>query len=146
MPVERVAVIGAGTMGAEIAQVILEHGIPVYVKDVSQDLLDRGLTHLSNGLKRRVERGRLTQEQADRAFSLVIPVLDYSAIADADLVIEAVPEILPLKKTVLGDLNRACKPDAIFATNTSSLPISEMGQAAAARTARSASTSSIPPR
>lgn len=129
MPVEGVAVIGAGTMGAEIAQVILEHGIPVFIKDVSQDLLDRGMGHLRAGLQRRVDRGRLTQQQAEQALALVRPVLDYSALADTDLVIEAVPELLALKKMVLADLNRVCKPGTIFATNTSSLPISEMGEA-----------------
>ncbi|MFN8532962.1 MAG: 3-hydroxyacyl-CoA dehydrogenase NAD-binding domain-containing protein [Dehalococcoidia bacterium] len=129
MPVERAAVIGAGTMGAEIAQVIAEQGIPVKLKDVSQEFLERGMRHVEAILRRRVERGRLTDEEAAAQLARIEPTLGYEDLADVDFVIEAVPERLALKQAVFGDLNRACKPEAILATNTSSLSVGALAAA-----------------
>ena len=129
MPVVRAAVIGAGTMGAEIAQVIAEQGVPVTLKDVSPEFLDRGMQHLEALFRRRVERGRLSAEEAAARLALVTPTLSDEGLGEADFVIEAVPERLALKEAVFAELNRVCKPEAILATNTSSLSVSRLAVA-----------------
>lgn len=129
MPVTRAAVIGAGTMGAEIAQVLAEQNVPVILKDVSPDALDRGLRHIERLFRRRVERGRLTEDAARQRLALVRTTLSNEPLGDVDFVIEAVPEQLALKEAVVRDLNRVCKPEAIFATNTSALSVSRIAAA-----------------
>ncbi|MCS6800888.1 MAG: 3-hydroxyacyl-CoA dehydrogenase [Dehalococcoidia bacterium] len=129
MPGARAAVIGAGTMGAEIAQVLAEHEVPVVLKDVSQDVLDRALRHIERIFRRRVDRGRLSSEEAQARLALVHPTVRYDDLGDADIVIEAVPERFALKAAVFSELDRVCKPEAILATNTSSLSVSRLAMA-----------------
>ncbi|MCS7001565.1 MAG: 3-hydroxyacyl-CoA dehydrogenase [Dehalococcoidia bacterium] len=129
MPIERAAVIGAGAMGAEIAQVMAERDVAVVLKDVAPDFLERGMRHIDGVFRRRVDRGRLTAEEADRKRALVVPTLDYAAVADAQFVIEATPERLELKQRVFADLDAVVRPDALLATNTSSLSITAIGRA-----------------
>ncbi|MCL6649669.1 MAG: 3-hydroxyacyl-CoA dehydrogenase [Chloroflexi bacterium] len=129
MAVQQAAVIGAGTMGAEIALVIAEHGVPVVLKEIAPQYLERGLRQIDALLQRRVERGRLRTEEAQAARARIHPTLEEQALTTVDFVIEAVPEQLALKQAVFRDLGRLTPPHAVLATNTSSLPVHELAQA-----------------
>ncbi len=126
MYIFKAAVIGAGTMGSEIAQVISWSGLPVVLKDVDQKYVDRGLEHIKSIYGRRVKSGKMSQGEADSKVALVIPATDYKEFKDVDIVIEAVPEKLELKKKVFAELDQVCPSTTILASNTSALPISEM--------------------
>ena len=121
--------IGAGAMGAEIAQVITYSGLPVVLKDTNQELVEKGIARIRAIYERRVARGKMTAAEMEAKLALVTPASDYSAFRDVDLVIEAVPENMELKKQVFRDLEKAAGEGTIFATNTSALSISEMGSA-----------------
>ncbi len=123
-PVESVGVLGAGTMGSGIAQVVSLAGIRVRLHDVDRAALDRGLDRAAAGIDEGMRRGKVTGEQRDRARSCLSrgETLE-EAVSGADLVIEAVPEILDLKREIFGRLGAACPPATILATNTSSLPV-----------------------
>ncbi len=137
MFVFKAAVVGAGTMGGQIAQTIAAAGIPVVMKDVRQELVDHGLTEARNvtagqvaGL---VEKGKLTEEQAAAQVESVLALIEgtttYEGFGDVDFVIEAVPERMEIKQAVFAELD-ACTPGhAILASNTSSLSITEIGEA-----------------
>ena len=129
MYVFKAAVLGAGTMGAEIAQVISLSGLPVLLKDVDPDQLERGMAHLRAIYGRRVQRGRMTQREAEDHLALVEGRLDYQGFSDIDLVVEAVPEKLELKRRVLAEVEGVVPRTALLATNTSALPVSEIAQA-----------------
>jgi len=116
-------VVGAGTMGGGIAMCFANAGIPVTVLEVSQDALDRGLEALRNTYARSVSGGRLSQDKMDQRVALIEGTLDYGAFAGADIVVEAVFEDMELKHRVFAELDRACKPGAILATNTSALDV-----------------------
>jgi len=128
MYVFKAAVIGAGTMGAEIAQVISLSGLPVILKDVDEQQLRRGMEHIKDIYARRVQRGRMTEREAEDHLALVTAQLDYQGFSDVDLAIEAVPEKLDLKRAVLQELEAMISRTAIIATNTSALPVSEIAQ------------------
>ncbi len=127
MYIYKAAVVGAGTMGAEIAQTISFSGIPVLLKDVDQNRIDNGLSIIRKIYERRVERGKMTTEEMHAKMSLVQGVTDYSAFKDVDLVVEAVPEKLALKQQIFRDLDGATSETAILSSNTSSLSISALG-------------------
>ncbi|MCL6450162.1 MAG: 3-hydroxyacyl-CoA dehydrogenase family protein [Acetobacteraceae bacterium] len=129
MYVFKAAVIGAGTMGAEIAQVISWSGLPVVLKDIDRTLLDRGMAQARSIYQRRVDRGKMTPDEAEAKLALITPTLSYDELKDADFVIEAVPEKMELKKAVFAELDEACQSTAILASNTSALSISEMAAA-----------------
>jgi 3-hydroxyacyl-CoA dehydrogenase len=132
---ERIAVMGAGVMGAGIAQVMAIAGHEVVSYDISTDVLAtarEGVDTGRFGVRGAVERGKLTSEQADAALSRIIFTDDVSAVGDVDVVIEAVPERLDLKIEVFRDLDERCKPSTILASNSSGFPI----QALAAATGR----------
>jgi 3-hydroxyacyl-CoA dehydrogenase len=120
------AVIGAGTMGGGIAMNFANAGIPVYLVDATQDGLDRGLAVIEKNYASGVKKGRMTQAQMDATVSLIRPTLSYADLAEVDIVIEAVFEEMALKKTIFKELDAVCKPDAILATNTSTLDIDEI--------------------
>ena len=126
LPVNRVAVVGSGTMGGGIAMVFANAGIPVLLKDVDQAALDLGLGKIQKNYASSVQRGRFTQEFADERLKLISPVLTYDAFSDVDMVIEAVFEGMALKKTVFEELDHVCRPGAILASNTSTLNIDEI--------------------
>ena len=126
LPVNRVAVVGSGTMGGGIAMVFANAGIPVLLKDVDQAALDLGMGKIQKNYASSVQRGRFTQAFVDERLKLILPVLTYDAFSDVDMVIEAVFEGMALKKTVFEDLDRACRPGAILASNTSTLNIDEI--------------------
>jgi 3-hydroxybutyryl-CoA dehydrogenase len=123
------AVVGAGAMGGEIAQVISWAGLPVILKDVDQAALDRGMAKAREILQRRVDRGKLTEAEMNEKLSLITPSLTYDEFGDVDLVIEAVPEKLSLKQAVFAELDAKCQSTAILATNTSALSITALASA-----------------
>ena len=122
-PIKSAAVIGAGTMGGGIAMNFANAGIPVRVLEMSQEALDRGLAVVRKNYAATVEKGRLSQKDMDTRMSLIRGTLSYDEIGSADIVVEAVFEEMGVKKQVFGILDRAARPDAILATNTSTLDI-----------------------
>jgi 3-hydroxyacyl-CoA dehydrogenase len=122
-PIERVAVIGAGTMGGGITMACVNAGLPVAIKDATQEALDKGLATIRRNYDSSVKRGRLTADAVAQRIAAITPRLDDGGVKDADLIIEAVFESMELKKQVFGDLDRAAKSGAILATNTSTLDI-----------------------
>ena len=132
IPVNSVAVVGAGTMGGGIAMVFANAGIPVVLKEADQAALDRGLANIQKNYASSVKRGRFTQQFVDERLKLIQPTLDYERFSNVDMVVEAVFEGMALKKQVFGELDRICKPGSILASNTSTLSIDEI----AATTAR----------
>ena len=132
MFIYKAGVVGAGMMGAEIAQVITYAGLPVVLKDVNQELVEKGLARIRSIYERRVSKGKMTQGEMEAKLALVVPATDYEAFRDVDLVIEAVPEKIELKRQVFQDLEKVVGEGTILASNTSALSISEM----AARTQR----------
>jgi 3-hydroxyacyl-CoA dehydrogenase len=129
IPVNKVAVVGAGTMGGGIAMVFANAGLPVLLKETDQAALDRGLSNIQKNYANSVKRGRFTQQFVDERLKLIQPTLTYDGFADADMVVEAVFEGMALKKEVFGQLDRVCKPGAILASNTSTLDIDEIASA-----------------
>ena len=129
MGIERIAVLGAGQMGNGIAQVAACAGYEVVMIDIKQDYLDNGLAAIENSLSRVVKKERMTQEQADEAISLISTSTEKTSAADADLVVEAIPEIPELKFSTFAELDSICKPEAILASNTSSISINAIADA-----------------
>ncbi|GBD12762.1 3-hydroxybutyryl-CoA dehydrogenase [bacterium HR24] len=129
MEVREVGVVGCGIMGGGIAQVCATHGYYTTVVEADEDRLQHGLDRVRRSLTREVERGRLSQERYDRALRRLRGTTFLGDLANCDLVIEAVSEDLATKKQVFAELGRACKPEAILATNTSSLSLSELAAA-----------------
>lgn len=134
MYVFKAAVVGAGTMGGEIAQVIASSGVPVVLKDVKQEFVDTGLEkarQVTQGqLGGLVAKEKITQEDADRQLEeitgRITGTVDYDGFGDADFVVEAVPERMEIKQAVFGELDEVTPGHAILASNTSSLAITEM--------------------
>jgi 3-hydroxyacyl-CoA dehydrogenase len=124
--IKHAAVVGAGTMGTGIAMVFANAGIPVSVIDVNPEQVERGRKNVSDTYEAQAKKGKLTPEKLAERIGAVKFVSDYSAIADADLVIEAVFESMAVKKDVFGALDKAVKRDAILASNTSTLDIDEI--------------------
>jgi len=129
MYIFKAGVVGAGTMGAEIAQVISYSGLPVVLKDVDQAMLERGMARIRDIYQRRVDRGKMGAGEMEGRLALIEPTLTYDGFGEVDIVIEAVPERMDLKKRVFAELDAACPETTIFASNTSALSISEMGAA-----------------
>jgi 3-hydroxyacyl-CoA dehydrogenase len=125
-PIRSIAVVGSGTMGGGIAMVFANAGIPVLLKEVDQPALDQGFARIRKNYASSVQRGRLTQQFVDERLALITPTLRYDNLADSDMVVEAVFEGMELKKQVFQDLDRACKPGAILASNTSTLSIDDI--------------------
>jgi len=123
------AVVGAGAMGGEIAQVISWAGLPVVLKDVDQKMLDHGMDTARGIYQRRVDKGKLTPADVADKMALITPTLTYDVFGDVDFVIEAVPEKLEIKKRVFAELDKVCPSTAILATNTSALSISAIAAA-----------------
>lgn len=129
MYIYKAGVVGAGLMGAEIAQVISFSGLPVVLKDVDEGIVEAALARIRDIYSRRVERGRMDARTMDEKLSLVEGTTSYDGFADVDIVIEAVPEKMALKRQVFAELDAACPQSAILASNTSALSISELGAA-----------------
>ena len=129
MYIFKAAVVGAGFMGGSIAQVITFSGLPVVLKDVDQKMLDKGMDQLRNIYQRRVDSGKMSAGEMAEKVRMVTPSLTDDDFGDVDIVIEAVPEVMKIKKAVFTELDKACPEHTIFASNTSALSISEMGAA-----------------
>ena len=125
-PIKRVGVIGAGTMGGGISMNFLSAGIPVTIIEMEQAALDRGTGVMRKNYEASAAKGKLTAEQVGQAMGLLNPTLDFAALADCDLIIEAVYENMDVKKEVFGRLDKIAKPGAILASNTSYLDINEI--------------------
>ena len=125
--VHKVCVLGAGAMGAGIAQVCSQAGYRVGMRDVEQRFVEAGFKRIRVPLMKRVEKGKMTAEQVEDIASRIEGTTDVrAAVRDAELVIEAVPEKMDLKQEVWQEVDRVCPPNVIFASNTSSLSITEM--------------------
>jgi 3-hydroxyacyl-CoA dehydrogenase len=124
--IKRVGVIGAGTMGGGISMNFLSAGIPVTIVEMGQEALDRGTGVMLRNYEASAAKGKLTAEQVGKAMGLLNPTLDFQALAECDLIIEAVYENMDVKKEVFGRLDTIAKPGAILATNTSYLNIDEI--------------------
>ena len=123
----KVGIIGAGTMGSGIAQAFAQsNGYEVLLCDINEEFAANGKNKIAKGLNGRVAKGKMTQEAVDALLANIL-VEEKSACADADLIIECVKEDMATKKELLCELDELCKPEAIFASNTSSLSITEMG-------------------
>ncbi len=128
-PIAKVGVIGAGTMGGGIAMNFANAGIPVTIVEVKQEALDRGLGVVKSNYERSAKNGRFSPEEAEKRFGRISGALDMSALADCDLIIEAVFERMDIKKDIFAKLDTIAKPGAILATNTSALDIDEIAAA-----------------
>ena len=126
MEIRKIGVVGCGLMGSGIAQVSATAGFPTVVREISQDLLDKGLASIQKSLSKFVEKETLTAQQKTETLGRLKPTLSLQDFADCDLVIEAVIENLDRKKELFAELDRLVKPEAVFASNTSSLSITEM--------------------
>jgi 3-hydroxyacyl-CoA dehydrogenase len=129
MFVFKAAVVGAGTMGGEIAHVIADAGIPVVLKDLEERFVEQGLEKARSLWQARVDAGKLTADEQARKLGLISGSTSYRAFGDVDFVIEAVPERIEIKQTVFSELDRVTPGHAILASNTSSLSVTEMARA-----------------
>ena len=131
LPVGKVGVIGAGTIGGGIAMTFANAGIPVTLLETGQELLDKGVAVVRGHYERSAGKGRFTDEQVAQRMDLITSSLDYADVADADLIVEAVFENMGVKKAVFAKLDAATKPDCILATNTSTLDVNAIAAATA---------------
>jgi 3-hydroxybutyryl-CoA dehydrogenase len=121
--INKVGVLGCGLMGHGIAQIAAQAGYHVVVREVDDDSLAKGIGKIEKQLGRAVEKGRATQEEADEVRGRIEGTTDYGALSDCDLVLEAITEDLEVKLAMWGEIDGLVKPEALFATNTSSLPV-----------------------
>src|SRR6202008_1793812 len=124
--IKTVAVLGAGTMGNGIAHVFARAGYKVLLRDVEQRFLDRALDTIAKNLDREIKKGKLAESEKGTLLQLLLPVMDMSTIANADFVVEAVPEKLELKRHVLTEADHLLRDDVIIASNTSSIAITTL--------------------
>ena len=129
MEIAKVGVVGCGLMGHGIAQICAQAGWDVVVGEVDQEALDKGIAKIEKQLARAVEKGKLEQADADAVRGRITPTLDYADLADCDLVIEAITEDLERKLEMWREVDAIVKPDAFFATNTSSLAVADQAAA-----------------
>jgi len=129
MAIKKVGIFGLGTMGHGIAIVTAMAGYEVVATEANKDLLDAGLGRISTYFERQAAKGRIDKDATDKAVACVTGTLDLKDFHDCDLVIEAIFENIELKKQTWAKINDACKPECIFASNTSSLSVTEMATA-----------------
>ncbi|MEN3313712.1 MAG: 3-hydroxybutyryl-CoA dehydrogenase [Actinomycetota bacterium] len=129
MEIRRVGVVGLGTMGAGIAQISVQSGFDTIGREVSDELAERGRATIERHLARGVEKGRLSEADRDAAIGRLTLTTSLGDLADCNLIIEAVLEELELKRELFAELERIARPDAILATNTSALSVSEIAEA-----------------
>jgi 3-hydroxybutyryl-CoA dehydrogenase len=129
MAVKEIMVVGAGFMGAGITQVGAQAGYTMRMYDISQEFVDKGIASITKILSRNVEKGKITEEAKKATLALIIPCVKLEDAKNSDLVIEAVLENADLKKSIFQKLDAICKPECILATNTSSIPITQLAAA-----------------
>jgi len=122
-PVARVGIVGAGTMGSGIAMTFLNAGLPIVLLEMNQAALDRGLSTIRKNYEATTRKGKLSAVEAEARIARITPTLDYASLRDVDLVVEAAFEDMEVKRAVFEQLDRACKPGAIMASNTSYLDV-----------------------
>jgi 3-hydroxybutyryl-CoA dehydrogenase len=127
--IQNVGVVGLGTMGAGIAQVAIQAGYDVVGREVSEQLAEAARKRIEHYLERGVEKGRMSAQQRDEALGRLRTTTELTDIADSDLVIEAIVEDLDAKRKLFGELDRICGPDAVLATNTSAISVTEIAAA-----------------
>ena len=132
--IARAAIVGAGTMGGGIAMAYANAGIPVLLKDVDQAALDRGMSVIRKNYASTMAKGRMTAEAMERTLALITPATSYDGFGDVDIVVEAVFENMDLKKSTFAELTAVTRPDAILASNTSTLDIDELAAASGRET------------
>lgn len=125
----KIAVIGSGTMGAGIVQVCAQAGYTVVMRDINQEALNRGMKTIEKNLERLVSKEKMTEQEKQEVMNCITPSLEMDAIRDADLIIEAATENMELKKIIFAELDKEVSENAILATNTSSLSITEIAAA-----------------
>src|SRR5262249_31610064 len=126
IPIKNAAVVGAGTMGSGITMAYLNAGLPVTLKEIDQAALDRGLGYIRKTYELSVAKGRMTAQQMEQVLGRLKPTLTYDQFKDADIVVEAVFENMELKKKTFAELDKVTRPDAILASNTSTLDIDQI--------------------
>jgi 3-hydroxybutyryl-CoA dehydrogenase len=126
MEIKKVLVVGSGTMGAGIAQLCAQKGIQVILTDIDQEHADKGKSRIKKGLSKRVEKGKITEEEMHDILSRISTTGDLSLAGEADIIIESAAEDINIKKEVFGELDKMARPGVILATNTTSLSISDM--------------------
>jgi 3-hydroxybutyryl-CoA dehydrogenase len=126
MSINKIMVIGAGQMGGGIAQVAAEAGLQVVLNDINQEFIEKRLAFIEKLLNKNLEKGRITVEEKNQVMSRLIPSTDLADAADVDLVIEAATENMEIKEKIFRTLDEVTRPGVILATNTSSLPITEV--------------------
>lgn len=129
MNIKKVGVIGCGVMGGGIVQLCAQSGYQVTVSEVNTELLNNGLAAINSSLTRGIEKGKITQADRDAALARIKGTINLPDLKDCDLVIEAIIEVLDLKKKVFAELDKICPPDTILTSNTSSLSIIDMAAA-----------------
>lgn len=125
----KICVIGAGTMGAGIAQAFASAGFQVVLRDIKPEFVDRGIAIIQGNLSRLSEKGKISDQESRELLSRIHGTTELSAARDAALIVEAAVENMEIKKSIFAELDEVCNPDTIFATNTSSLSITEVAAA-----------------
>jgi len=126
---EKIFVLGAGTMGAGIVQAFAQKGCEVIVRDIKEEFVDRGIAGIAKGLEKQVAKGKMTEEVKIEILSRISGTTDMKLAADCDLVVEAAIENMKIKREIFAELDGICKPETILASNTSSLSITEVASA-----------------
>lgn len=126
---EKIFVLGAGTMGSGIVQAFAQKGYKVIVRDIKDELVQSGIVRINNGLSKLVSKGKMTEETKEDILSRISGTTDMNLAADCDLVVEAAIENMKIKKEIFAELDKICKPETILASNTSSLSITEVASA-----------------
>ena len=126
---EKIFVLGAGTMGAGIVQAFAQKGYEVIVRDIKDEFVERGISVINKGLSKQVAKGKMTEEVKEEILARISGTTDMNLAADCDLVVEAAIENMKIKKEIFAELDKICKPEAVLASNTSSLSITEVASA-----------------
>lgn len=126
---EKIFVLGAGTMGAGIVQAFAQKGYEVIIRDIKDEFVERGLAGINKNLSKLVSKGKITEEAKEDILSRISGTTDMNLAADCDLVVEAAIENMKIKKEIFAELDKICKPETILASNTSSLSITEVASA-----------------
>ncbi len=127
MEIKKISVIGSGTMGNGIAHTFAQFGYPVVLIDIKEEFLSNALATITKNIDRQVAKGTVTEEQKNLTLKNITTSTDLNAASDCDLVVEAATENISIKKQIFETLDKACKPEAILASNTSSISITEIG-------------------